>query len=243
MENDFRVSAADLEAHVTDRTKAILLGYPSNPTGAQMAREDLSDIADLAVRRDLVVISDEIYDRLSYGMEHTCFASLPGMKERTILLGGFSKAYAMTGWRVGWVCAPADLLEAMMKIHQYIIMSAPTPAQYAALEAITNGESYTREFVHEFDRRRRLVVDGLRAMGLTTPEPGGAFYAFPSIRSTGLSDVEFAERLLDEEKVVVIPGSAFGECGRNHVRVCYASPRELLEEALERIERFVRRHS
>lgn len=243
VENGFRVSAADLEARVTDRTKAILLGYPSNPTGAQMTREDLADIADLAARRDLIVISDEIYDRLSYGIEHTCFAALPGMKERTVLLGGFSKAYAMTGWRVGWVCAPPDILEAMMKIHQYIIMSAPTPAQYAALEAITNGEPYTQQFVAEFNARRRLIVDGLRDIGLVTFEPGGAFYAFPSIRSTGLDDVQFAERLLEEEKVVVIPGSAFGECGANHVRMCYASPQPLLVEALERIERFVRRHS
>ncbi len=147
MENDFRVSAAELEERTTERTKAILLGYPSNPTGAQMTREDLADIAEMAARRDLIVISDEIYDRLSYGMPHTCFASLPGMKERTVLLGGFSKAYAMTGWRVGWVCAPADILEAMMKVHQYIIMSAPTPSQYAALEAIRHGEEYTQQFV------------------------------------------------------------------------------------------------
>jgi aminotransferase len=226
---------------VTERTKAILLGYPANPTGAQMTREDLADIADLAARRDLVVISDEIYDRLSYGMPHTCFASLPGMKERTVLLGGFSKAYAMTGWRVGWVCAPADILEAMMKIHQYIVMSAPTPSQYAALEAIRYGEEHAQKFVAEFDARRQVLVAGLRDMGLTTFEPKGAFYAFPSIRSTGLTDMEFAERLLDEEKVAVIPGSAFGECGRGHVRMCYATPRPLLEEALERIGRFVGR--
>jgi len=241
MENDFRVAAADIEANITPRTKALLIGYPSNPTGAQMTRDDLADIADLAARRDIIVISDEIYDRLSYGIEHTCFASLPGMKERTVLMGGFSKAYAMTGWRVGWVCAPSDILEAMMKIHQYIVMSAPTPSQYAALEAIRNGEDYTRQFVAEFDARRRLIVAGLRDIGLTTFEPKGAFYAFPSVRSTGLSDMEFAERLLDEEKVAVIPGSAFGECGRGHVRMCYAAPQPLLEEALERIERFVRR--
>ena len=241
MENDFRVVASDIEERITGRTKAILLGYPSNPTGAQMTRDDLAEVADLAARRDLIVISDEIYDRLTYGMPHTCFASLPGMKERTVLMGGFSKAYAMTGWRVGWVCAPADILEAMMKIHQYIIMSAPTPSQYAALDAIKNGEEYTQRFVAEFDARRQMMVAGLREMGLTTFEPKGAFYAFPSIRSTGLTDMEFAERLLDEEKVAVIPGSAFGECGRGHVRMCYATPRELLEEALERIGRFVGR--
>ena len=241
MEHEFRVSAPDLEAKITPRTKAILIGYPSNPTGAQMTRDDLAEIADLAARRDLIVISDEIYDRLSYGIQHTCFSSLPGMKERTVLLGGFSKAYAMTGWRVGWVCAPPDILEAMMKIHQYIVMSAPTPSQYAALEALQNGEEYATQFVSEFDARRRLMVAGLRDIGLTTFEPRGAFYCFPSVRSTGLSDMEFAERLLDEEKVAVIPGSAFGECGRGHVRMCYATPRPLLEEALERIGRFVRR--
>jgi aminotransferase len=163
------------------------------------------------------------------------------MKERTVLLGGFSKAYAMTGWRVGWVCAPADILEAMMKIHQYIVMSAPTPSQYAALEAIRYGEEHAQKFVAEFDARRQVLVAGLRDMGLTTFEPKGAFYAFPSIRSTGLTDMEFAERLLDEEKVAVIPGSAFGECGRGHVRMCYATPRPLLKEALERIGRFVGR--
>lgn len=242
-ENEFRVTAADIEAHITPRTKAILLGYPANPTGAQMTREDLQEIAEVAVKHDIFVIADEIYDRLSYGIEHTCFSSLPGMKERTILLGGFSKAYAMTGWRVGWLCAPSDVLEAMMKIHQYIIMSAPTPSQCAALEAITNGEEDVRRFVAEFDRRRRLMVKGLRDVGLTLNEPQGAFYAFPSIRSTGMEDFEFAERLLDEEKVAVIPGSAFGECGRGHVRMCYASPYNLLEEALERIGRFVGKHA
>lgn len=242
MEHSFRVTAEDIEARITPRTKAILLGYPSNPTGAQMSREDLAAIADVAARHNLVVISDEIYDRLSYGMEHTCFASLPGMKERTVLLGGFSKSYAMTGWRVGWICASSDILEAMMKIHQYIIMSAPTPSQYAALEAITNGEEDVRRFVAEFDRRRKLMVKGVQDMGLTVYEPHGAFYVFPSIRSTGMDDVEFAERLLDEEKVVVIPGSTFGECGRGHVRMCYAAPYNLIEEALERIGRFVERH-
>jgi aminotransferase len=241
METDFRVSAHDLEAHCTERTKGILLGYPSNPTGAQMTREGLAGIADLAARRDLLVVSDEIYDRLSYGLPHTCFASLPGMRERTILLGGFSKAYAMTGWRVGWVCAPAELLEAMMKIHQYIIMSAPTPAQYAALEAIRSGEEESQRMIADFDSRRRLIVSALNDMGLTCFDPHGAFYAFPSVRSTGLDDVEFSERLLMEEKVAVIPGSAFGDCGRGHVRACYAAPRPLLEEAIERIRRFVKK--
>ena len=239
MESGFRVSAQDLEARLTERSKAILLGYPSNPTGAQMTREALAEIADLAARRDLFVISDEIYDRLSYGMPHTCFASLPGMRERTVLLGGFSKAYAMTGWRVGWACAPAELLEALMKIHQYVIMSAPTPSQYAALEAIRNGEEEVQRMIAEFDSRRRLVVAALNEIGLTCFDPHGAFYAFPSVRSTGLDDIEFAERLLLEEKVAVIPGSSFGDCGRDHVRVCYAAPRSDLEDALVRIRRFV----
>ena len=240
METEFRVTARDLEAHCTDRTKAILLGYPSNPTGAQMTREGLVQIADLAARRDLIVVSDEIYDRLSYDIPHTCFPSLPGMRERSILLGGVSKAFAMTGWRVGWACAPADLLEAMMKIHQFVIMSAPTPSQYAALEAIRHGEEDAQRMIADFDARRRLIVAGLNDMGLTCFDPHGAFYAFPSVRSTGLDDVEFAERLLLEEKVAVIPGSSFGDCGRGHVRCCYAAPRDAIEEALERIRRFVR---
>ena len=239
METEFRVSAQDLEARLTDRSKAVLLGYPSNPTGAQMTREGLMEIADLAARRDLFVVSDEIYDRLSYGLPHTCFPSLPGMRERTVLLGGVSKAYAMTGWRVGWVCAPAELLEGMMRIHQYIIMSAPTPSQYAALEAIQNGEEEVQRMIAEFDSRRRLIVAALNEMGLTCFDPHGAFYAFPSVRSTGLDDIEFAERLLLEEKVAVIPGSSFGDCGRGHVRACYAAPKPVLEDAMERIRRFV----
>ena len=243
VEQDFRIHASELEAHVSEKTKAILLGYPANPTGAQMTREDLLEIAQLASERDLIVIADEIYDRLSYGITHTCFPSLPGMQERTILLGGFSKSYAMTGWRVGWVCASAEIIEAMMKIHQYIIMSAPTMSQYVALEAIRNGEEETQRFKEEFDARRKLVLKGLRDIGLATFEPTGAFYAFPSVRSTGMHDVEFAEALLTEEKVAVIPGSAFGEGGVGHIRLCYAAERPLLEESLERIGRFVKRHS
>jgi aminotransferase len=243
VEQDFRIHASELKGHVTEKTKALLLGYPANPTGAQMTREDLLEIAQLAGERDLIVIADEIYDRLSYGIPHTCFPSLPGMQERTILLGGFSKSYAMTGWRVGWVCASAEIVEAMMKIHQYIIMSAPTVSQYVALEAIRNGEEETQRFKEEFDTRRKLVLKGLRDIGLATFEPTGAFYAFPSVRSTGMHDVEFAEALLTEEKVAVIPGSAFGEGGAGHVRLCYAAERPLLEESLERIGRFVKRHS
>ncbi|MDW8009422.1 MAG: aminotransferase class I/II-fold pyridoxal phosphate-dependent enzyme [Chloroflexota bacterium] len=239
MENEFRLRAEDLEARITPRTKALLIGYPSNPTGAQMTREDLMAIARVVERHDLVVISDEIYDRLSYDLPHTCFASLPGMRERTVLLGGFSKAYALTGWRVGWACAPAPILEAMMKVHQYVIMSAPTPSQYAALAALEEGEEESRRMVEDFDRRRHLVMEALQRMGLPCPPPRGAFYAFPSVRSTGLDDVEFAHRLLQEEKVAVIPGSAFGERGRGHVRICYAAPRHHLEEALQRMARFI----
>jgi aminotransferase len=240
-ENDFLVRAADLEARVTSRTKAILLSYPNNPTGAAMTRDDLLPIADLAARRNLLVIADEIYDRMTYGVQHTCFASLPGMKERTILLGGWSKTYAMTGWRVGWACAPADILEAMMKVHQYVMMCAPTPSQYAALEALRSGENDAQAMLREYDRRRRLIVDGFNRLGLTCFEPKGAFYAFPSVRSTGLSDEDFTERLLREEKVVVVPGSAFGACGAGHVRACYATPYEKIEQALQRIARFVGR--
>lgn len=239
--NDFRLLPGDLEAAVTPRTKAILLGYPSNPTGAVMGREDLAAIGEVAARHDLPVISDELYDRMTYGGAHACFAALPGMRGRTVLLGGFSKAYAMTGWRLGWVAAPRELAEAVMKVHQYVMMSAPTAAQYAGIAAIDHGESFVTEMVGEYDRRRRLIVDGFRAIGLPTFEPRGAFYAFPDVSVTGLDSVTFSERLLAEERVAVVPGSAFGQCGEGHVRACYASSYEQIERALERIGRFVQR--
>jgi aminotransferase len=242
MENGFRVRAEDLENFVTYRTKAILIGYPANPTGAVMERENLLAVAEVAARHDLFVISDEIYDRLVYGVQHTCFASLPGMRDRTILLGGFSKSYAMTGWRLAWAAARPDLLEAMMKVHQYVMMSAPTMSQYAGLEALASGEEDVRGMVAEYDRRRRLIVDGFNSIGLTCFEPRGAFYAFPSIAVTGLSDEEFAEKLLQEEKVAVVPGSVFGEQGRGYVRACYANSYENIERALEAMGRFVQRH-
>lgn len=242
-ENDFKVRAEDLEEQVTDKTKAILIGFPSNPTGAVMPRAELAKVAEVALRHDLLVISDEIYDRLVYdGEEHTCFASLPGMQDRTILLGGFSKAYAMTGWRVGYATASAHILEAMMKIHQYTLMCAPTMSQMAALEALRQGEAIVQEMVAEYDRRRRVIVQRLNQMGLTCFEPKGAFYAFPNITSTGLSSEEFAERLLFEEKVAVVPGSAFGQGGEGHVRCCYAVSLTDIQEALVRMERFVRRY-
>jgi aminotransferase len=242
VENGFQVLAAQLEGLITARTKALLLGYPNNPTGAVMSRERLLDVARLAEQRDLLVISDEIYDRLVYGVEHTCFASLPGMQQRTILLGGFSKAYAMTGWRIGYAAAPAEILDAMRKVHQYTIMSAPTTAQYAALEALRHGEDAVQDMRARYDRRRRLIVDGLNGIGLTCFEPRGAFYAFPSIAITGMSDEEFSERLLMEEKVACVPGCAFGACGAGHVRCSYATATEKIEQALERIARFARRY-
>jgi aminotransferase len=241
-EDDFRLLPGPLEAAVTSRSRVLLLGYPANPTGATMSREDLAAVAEVAERHDLAVISDELYDRMTYEGEHTCFASLPGMRERTVLLGGFSKAYAMTGWRLGWVAAPAPIAEALMKVHQYVMMSAPTASQYAAIAALDEGEAFVTEMVAEYNRRRRLIVDGFRAVGLPTFEPRGAFYAFPDIRVTGLTSLEFSELLLTEERVAVVPGSAFGACGEGHVRACYASGFEQIERALERIGRFVQRH-
>ncbi len=241
-EDGFTLRPEELEQRITPRTKALLIGYPANPTGALMSRDVMLAVADIAEKHNLFVISDEIYDRLVYGAEHVCFATLPKMQDRTILLGGFSKAYAMTGWRLAYACSRGELTEAMMKVHQYVMMSAPTPAQFAAIEALNNGEEEVRGMVAEYDRRRRLVVAGLNAMGLRCAEPRGAFYAFPNIGSTGMNDETFAERLLMEERVAVIPGSAFGEAGAGHVRICYAQRYELLQEALERIERFVKRH-
>ncbi len=242
VENDFQLLAADVEAAITPRTKAILLGFPNNPTGAVMTRERLLDVARVAEKHDLLVISDEIYDRLVYGVEHTCFPTLPGMRRRTVLLGGFSKSYAMTGWRIGYAAAPAEVLAAMRKVHQYTIMSAPTIAQHAALEAVLHGEEVVQRMRAEYDRRRRLIVRGLNDIGLTCFEPRGAFYAFPSIAATGMSDEVFSERLLMEEKVACVPGSAFGACGQGHVRCSYATAYEKLEEALERMARFAARH-
>jgi aminotransferase len=237
--NGFKLEPGPLEEYITPSSKALLLGYPANPTGAVMDRESLQAIADIAERNDLFVISDEIYDRLVYGVEHVSFPSLPRMKERTILLGGFSKAYAMTGWRLGYVCAPQHITDAMMRVHQYIMMSAPTAAQYAAVEALQTGEEDVQGMLGEYARRRELVVRACRDMGLEMVEPRGAFYAFPSIESTGLDDEEFAGRLLLEEKVAVVPGQAFGQGGAGHVRICYAQKYPLLEEALHRMARFV----
>lgn len=236
---DFQVTVEDLEKARTAKTKAILLGYPNNPTGAVLGRARLAEIASWAQQHNLLVISDEIYDRLVYGIEHTCFSSLPGMRERTVLLSGFSKSYAMTGWRIGYAAAPPALLAAMRKVHQYIIMSAPTTGQEAAIAALEEGEPYVEAMREEYDRRRRVIVDGFNRLGLACFEPRGAFYAFPSIESSGLSDEEFSERLLMEEKVAVVPGSAFGKSGRGHVRASYATSLPNIEEALNRIETFL----
>ncbi len=237
---NFALDPVALEAAVTPRTKVLFMGYPCNPTGAVLDESTLRAIADIAVRHDLLVVSDEIYDRLVYGgHSHLPIAALPGMRERTVTIGGFSKAYAMTGWRVGYVCAPPDLLEGIVKVHQYEIMSAPTVAQDAAVVALKGAEQDVERMVQEYDRRRQMFVAGLNEIGLTTGEPKGAFYAFPSIRSTGLSSEDFSERLLYEQKVAVVPGNAFGPSGEGHVRATLATSFEQLEEALVRMRRFV----
>ncbi len=241
-ENNFELITADIEARITDKTKAILLGFPANPTGAVMSRDRLLEIAELAHRHQMMVVSDEIYDRLVYGVEHTCFASLPGMREQTVFLGGFSKAYAMTGWRIGFAAARKEIIAAMTKIHQYTMMSASTIAQVAAIEALASGEPSVLEMVEDYNRRRKFIVKGLNDIGLTCFEPRGAFYAFPSIAVTGMTSEEFSEQLLIEEKVAVVPGSAFGACGEGYVRCCYATSLADIEEALSRMKRFVNRH-
>jgi aminotransferase len=242
LEDEFQVDAQVVADQITDKTKAILIGYPNNPTGAVMTREKLLDLARLAEQKDLLVISDEIYDRLVYGgHQHTCFASIPGMFDRTITLGGFSKDYAMTGWRIGYAAAPAPILAAMRKIHQYTIMSAPTMSQVAAIAALQESEDYVQEMIQKYDRRRKLIVSGLNELGLPTFEPRGAFYAFPSIAASGLDDETFAHRLIEEERVAVIPGNAFHADGQ-FVRCSYATSYEKIEKALERMHRFMVRH-
>ncbi|MDQ2951897.1 MAG: aminotransferase class I/II-fold pyridoxal phosphate-dependent enzyme [Chloroflexota bacterium] len=238
---DFRLTPAALAKAITPRTRAVLLGFPNNPTGAVLTSADIAGIAKLAEEHDLIVYADEIYDRLVYGTEHHSILDAPGMKERTIYLAGFSKSYAMTGWRVGYACAPAEVIEQMMKIHQYTVMCVPTAAQYAALEALRNGEPEVLRMVKAYDERRQYMWKRFNDMGLHCFEPRGAFYCFPNISSTGLSDDEFCERLLKEEKVVVVPGNAFGERGKGHVRACYASSTEQIHEACDRIERFIAR--
>ena len=240
-ETNFRITAEQIAEAITPRTKALLLGFPANPTGAMLPRTEWEQIVELANRHNLIMLSDEIYGRLTYTMEHTCVSALPGAWDRTILLGGFSKSYAMTGWRIGYVAAPSGVLEYIMKVHQYILMCAPTMSQYAALQAVKHGEADVAGMLEEYTKRRTLIVDGLNEMGLDCVEPDGAFYCFPSIRSTGLSSQAFAERLLQEEHVACVAGDAFGPCGDGHVRMCYAVPTSDIEVALERIENFVNR--
>ena len=239
-ENEFRVTVDQLAAAVTPRTKALLIGYPNNPTGAVMPREALAAIAQFAEQHDLIVISDEIYANLTYDGEHTCFASLPGMRDRTILLNGFSKAYAMTGWRIGYALGNEDFIAAMTKIHQFTMLCAPITAQIAAVEALQQGRPSRERMVAEYDKRRRLMVEGFRNMGLDCFEPKGAFYVFPSIQNTGLTSLEFAEKLLHAEKVALVPGNAFGACGEGYIRCSYAASSKNLSEALDRIGRFVK---
>ncbi len=242
-ENDFRLTVKDIEEKLTEKTKVIILPYPNNPTGAIMEKEDLEAISDIIIKNDLIVISDEIYAELTYGRHHISVASLPGMHERTIVLNGFSKAFAMTGWRLGYAAAPKMFIEQMTKIHQYIIMCAPTMSQYAGFEALVSEEREEDvDIMREaYDERRRVMVEGFRNMGLSCFEPMGAFYVFPCIKSTGLTSEEFCERLLFEENVAVVPGTAFGECGEGFIRCSYAYSIENIREALERIEKFVKK--
>jgi len=241
-QNSFSIKASDIEARITKQTKAILIGYPANPTGAVMSKSESSAIAELAKKYNLLVISDEIYARLVYGVEHICFPSLPGMKERSILISGFSKSHAMTGWRIGYVAADRRFIQALTKIHQYTMLCAPTMAQMAAIEALRSGESEVEKMVQEYNRRRRLMVKRLNEIGLPCFEPKGAFYAFPSIKATGMNSEDFAEKLLIEEKVAVVPGTAFGPCGEGFIRCCYATSVSDIEEALGRMDRFVRKN-
>jgi aminotransferase len=234
----FKLTADELEKYVTPRTVALLLSYPNNPTGAAMTYGDLEPIADFVKKYDLAVVSDEVYAELTYGIRHASIASLPGMKERTFLIGGFSKAFAMTGWRVGYLCGPLDGVQQARKVHQYRVMCPPTISQDAALEALCSGELELRRMADEYDKRRKVICRGLRDLGFDVPEPHGAFYVFPSISHTGLTDEEFAERLIENAKVAVVPGSAFGSSGRGHVRCSYATSMENINEALNRIEMF-----
>ncbi|MCI8873605.1 MAG: aminotransferase class I/II-fold pyridoxal phosphate-dependent enzyme [Lachnospiraceae bacterium] len=242
-ENEFRLTPEELEASITPKTKLLVLPFPNNPTGAVMERKDLEAIAEVVQKHDLFVLSDEIYAELTYveGQDHVTIASLPGMRERTVLINGFSKAYAMTGWRLGYVCAPGVILEQMLKIHQYAIMCAPTTSQYAAVEAVRAGDADVAGMREEYNGRRRYLMHRFREMGLKCFEPFGAFYAFPCIQEFGMTSEEFATRMLQEEKVVVVPGTAFGDCGEGFLRISYAYSLESLKEALDRMEAFIRK--
>lgn len=246
VENNFQVTAEDIESRITDKTKVLFLAYPSNPTGAVLRREVLEEIAEVVIRHDLIVISDEIYDRLIYGQSyesgHTCLPSIEALRDRTILLGGFSKDYAMTGWRIGYVCAPPEIYPSLYKLHQYIIMSAPTMGQYGALAALKECQDDVETMRQAYDKRRRTIVDGLRNAGCPTFEPEGAFYCFPDITVSGMTSEVFAQKLLQEEKIAVVPGDAFGPSGAGYVRCAYATSLEKIEVAVSRITSFIERH-
>lgn len=239
-ENAFRLTPEELEEKITDKTKVLILPYPNNPTGGYMSREDYEAIAPVIEKHDLLVISDEIYAELSYDIEPTSFASIKGMKERTVIVSGFSKSYAMTGWRLGYALGPKEIISQMTKLHQYAIMSAPTTAQYAAIEALQNGDDDIEEMREQYNMRRRLIVDSFNEMGLTCFEPKGAFYVFPCIKSTGMTSEEFATNLLKSKHVAVVPGNAFGECGEGFVRVSYSYSVQHIKEALDRIRQFIK---
>ena len=240
-ENEFRLTPEELLEHITDKTKILVLPYPNNPTGAIMERADLEKIAEIVMEKDIFVLSDEIYSELSYKGDHVTIASIPGMKERTIKLGGFSKAYSMTGWRLGYMCAPEEVIKQMTKIHQFAIMCAPTTSQYAAVEAMRNGDADVATMREAYDQRRRYLVNAFKEMGLECFEPYGAFYIFPCVKEFGMTSEEFAERFLKEEKVAVVPGTAFGDSGEGFLRISYAYSLQNLKAALERLDRFVKK--
>jgi len=246
VETNFQVTAAAIEERITPRTKVLFLGYPNNPTGAVLRRDTLEEIAAVVEQHDLLVISDEIYDQLIYGDAydngHVCLPSIPALRNRTVLLGGFSKNYAMTGWRIGYACAPAPILKALYKVHQYMVMSAPTVGQYGAVAALRDCDAHVEEMRQAYDARRRYIVDGLNDAGLPTFEPEGAFYCFPDIRSTGLSSEAFVQELLEEEHVACVPGDAFGPSGAGYVRCSYATGLDDIKEAVKRIKRFAQKH-
>lgn len=239
-EDKFKLTPELLEKAITERTKVVIMPFPNNPTGATMTESELKSIVEVLKDKDIIIISDEIYSELTYENKHVSIASFKEIRDKTIVINGFSKAYAMTGWRLGYVCGNKILINAMKKIHQYAIMCSPTTAQYAAIEALKNGERSVKEMVSEYNRRRRMMVNSFKNMGLECFEPLGAFYVFPSVKSTGMTSDEFCEKLLQEEKVLVIPGNAFGECGEGFIRACYASSMEDILEAMKRMERFIK---
>jgi len=241
-ENDFKLTRQQLLDAITEKTKVLILPYPNNPTGAIMTYDDLKEIADVIVEKDLYVISDEIYSELTYGQKHVSIASFPGLKERTIVINGFSKSYAMTGWRLGYAVGPAEIIKQMVKIHQFAIMCAPTNSQYAGIEALRNGDADVEMMRDAYDQRRKYLLHAFRNMGLDCFEPYGAFYVFPSIKKFGMTSDEFATKLLKEEKVAVVPGTAFGDCGEGFLRISYAYSIENLKVAIERMQKFVEKH-